>query len=239
LIKYKWSAFGFKAMVLMTALSFSTSGIGMARMARMNYVQHPRYIRFVVHDNAIDHNNRQLRLVPKVSRLDLHMELFPSKRLIHMSRREQRQQMAVRDNSDEYMYGRADEFETDECKAQHEWQKVSYPTCNSLHEIDLLEIRDDPSKRTRMLGNSYWRDVWLVHNVVLKTMRYTHDFEDRNYDRHCRDALAMEHLTKSKMVVDIYGFCGNSGVSAYCNGGTISDIFGGGDPGCHGHCGYA
>jgi serine/threonine protein kinase len=220
LIKSKWSVFGFKAVVLLTALSLSSSGL---RRTKIRFGQHPRYIRFIVHDDAIGQSYQKLH-VAKVSRLDLHMELYPSKRLVHMSRREQRRQLEVRDDSSEYRYGRADEFETDECKAQYDWQKVSYPTCNSLHEIDLLQIRDDPFHRTRLLGNGYWRDVWLIRDVVLKTIRYTHDFEDRNYDRHRRDALAMEHLTKSKMVVNIHGFCANSGISDYADGGSISDI---------------
>jgi hypothetical protein len=44
----------------------------------------------------------------------------------------------VRDNSADYEEGLADEFETDECKAQYDWQKASYPTCNSIHEMDVL-----------------------------------------------------------------------------------------------------
>lgn len=217
-IKYKWSIFGVKAVLLLTALWFSSQGL---RVSRTHFVDHPRYIRFLVSDDGIDQSYRQ-RLAPKVSRLDLHMELYPSKRLVHMSRGDQRRQQSVLDDSDEYKYGKADEFETDECKAQYEWQTLSYPTCNSLHEIDLLNTRDDPS--TYMLGNGYWRDVWLIRDVVLKTIRYQHDFEERNYDRHRRDALAMEHLTRSKMVVNIHSFCANSGVFDYADGGSISDI---------------
>jgi hypothetical protein len=33
----------------------------------------------------------------------------------------------------------------------------------------------------------------------------------------------MEHLTKSNFVVDIYGFCGNSGLFEYADGGDIKD----------------
>jgi len=33
----------------------------------------------------------------------------------------------------------------------------------------------------------------------------------------------MERLTKSNFVVDIYGFCGNSGLFEYADGGDIKD----------------
>ena len=101
----------------------------------------------------------------------------------------------------------------------------------------------DSSSRLKYMANGYWRDVWTVQElnvdnnnnnnyyqkyynnnnnvVVLKTMRYEHDFVARNYDRHRRDALVAGHLTKSKFVVDIYGYCGNSAVFEYGTGGDI------------------
>lgn len=51
---------------------------------------------------------------------------------------------------------------------------------------------------------------------------YEHDFTHPNYDRHRRDAVAMERLTKSPFVLDIYGFCGNSGLFEFGNGGDIA-----------------
>lgn len=51
--------------------------------------------------------------------------------------------------------------------------------------------------------------------------RYSHSFEDRNYDRHRRDAVAMERLTSSQYVVDIYGFCGNSASFEFAEGGDL------------------
>ena len=58
--------------------------------------------------------------------------------------------------------------------------------------------------------------------MVLKTMRYMHEWEERNYDRHRRDALAAERLTSSPMTVNIFGFCGNSGLFEYGDGGDVS-----------------
>jgi serine/threonine protein kinase len=57
--------------------------------------------------------------------------------------------------------------------------------------------------------------------TVLKTLRYEHDFSDRNYDRHRKDALASERLSGSPHVVDIYAFCQNTAVFEYGEEGDI------------------
>ena len=141
-----------------------------------------------------------------------------------------KRQEALR-NSRDYRTGRAEEFETDECKAQYQWQKRSYPTCNHLFEQDLTHLESVTPERTetvRILAHGYWRDVWKVQDgkdnrMVLKTMRYEHDFQERNYDRHRRDAVAMEQLTSSRWVMNIYGYCGNSGLFEFADGGSLDD----------------
>ena len=154
-------------------------------------------------------------------------------------------------DSHDYNMGHADVFESDDCIAQYEWQKSSQPSCNLLLELDMQifpsdsgglliksNLNDDKSAAVKLIANGYWRDVWEVtstvaegeghqkqhqQKVVLKTIRYEHDYDERNYDRHRRDAVAMERLTKSKYVMDIYGFCGNSGLFEYADGGSIED----------------
>lgn len=131
--------------------------------------------------------------------------------------------------SKEYWHGMADPIEEGDCVVQHEWQKTTFPSCNALHEFDLTYLpsrEDDRAASVKILGNGYWRDVWRVREydgtpLVLKTIRYEHDFEERNYERHRRDAVAMERLSPSPNVVDIYGFCGNSGLFEYGPGGDI------------------
>ena len=78
----------------------------------------------------------------------------------------------------------------------------------------------------QVVGNGYWRDVWIVKDsygtsYAFKTMRFQHDWADRNYDRHKRDALASEQLTSSKNVINIFGFCANSGIFEYADGGDM------------------
>mmetsp|Transcript_2940 Transcript_2940/g.6362 ORF Transcript_2940/g.6362 Transcript_2940/m.6362 type:complete len:707 (+) Transcript_2940:105-2225(+) len=104
----------------------------------------------------------------------------------------------------------------------------------------LKKVEGDGDELVKYLAHGYWRDVWLVSKTsrsfdtshdtsskfdeeitVLKTLRYGHDFTDRNYDRHRKDALASERLSKSPNVVDIFAYCSNSGIFEYGPGGDI------------------
>ena len=87
---------------------------------------------------------------------------------------------------------------------------------------------------SQIISNGYWRDVWKIENLlrykgneeetfILKTQRYEHDFEERNLDRHRRDAVSMEQLSPSKFIMDIYSFCGSSGLFQFADGGDLSD----------------
>ena len=180
----------------------------------------PRYIRHLINETEQGMD---------VRRLDLNMDLYPSKRTIYASKEALQQQEHLHDSKD-YKYSRPDVFETAECKAQYPWQLMQFPTCNTVFENDLTAIYTEKHKRMRpsLIAHGYWRDVWLVKDFntskrVMKTLRYEHAFEGRNYDRHLRDALTMERMTKSSHVVDIYGFCGNSGLFEYGRGGDIMD----------------
>jgi hypothetical protein len=86
----------------------------------------------------------------------------------------------------------------------------------------------------RLISNGYWRDVWKIETnrngpkefsetYVLKTMRYKHEYVPRNFDRHRRDAVAMERLSSSPYIMNIYASCGNSGLFEYADGGSLED----------------
>jgi hypothetical protein len=143
------------------------------------------------------------------------------------------------ENSKDYDSGAADPFEHDDCVRQYDWQVTSYPTCNQLHEYPLWDMTTSSSSsnhnneettlsKVKYLASGYWRDTWMIRDMqwqphALKTMRYMHEYEQRNYDRHRRDAVAMEHMTSSPNVLDIYAFCGNSGVFEFADGGSLED----------------
>lgn len=108
--------------------------------------------------------------------------------------------------------------------------------------MDSSDMMSSTSTTLKFLANGYWRDVWQLtdhqinegwdttattatattgFNFVFKTQRYEHAFVDRNFDRHRRDAVAMERLTASPFIMDIYGFCGTSGVFEFADGGSL------------------
>ena len=120
--------------------------------------------------------------------------------------------------------GKKETFENFDCKAQYPWQMMSFPSCNTLYEYAFSILLEGG----KLIANGYFRDIWHVEvgflpptDVALKTLRYQHDYTHRNYDRHRRDAVATDRLTKSPHVLDIWGFCGNSGLYEYGSGGDI------------------
>lgn len=100
-----------------------------------------------------------------------------------------------------------------------EWQNLNFQNCNNIHEIDLLSIMTDHNPKTGFIASGLWRGVYAVNNgdelLAMKIMRTKHEVDDRNFDRHRRDALVMERLTSSPYVVDGYGFCGNTVLTEY------------------------
>jgi hypothetical protein len=170
-------------------------------------------------------------------------------------------------DSSAYQDAQPDQFESKRCKAQFDWQKTAYLTCNLHHELDMTmplllsnninhisnndrQYPQQPAdtttdERLRLVANGYYRDVWVTNDyyhadiaatakaknttvsnsnkIVLKTLRYEHDFDLRNWDRHRRDAIAMERLSASPFVLDVYASCGNSGLTEYAPGGSIKN----------------
>jgi serine/threonine protein kinase len=97
----------------------------------------------------------------------------------------------------------------------------SFPNCNVIHEMDVPQaVNDDNTNSTslQLLGTGWFRSSWKWSNpsdtsVVLKTLRFDREFFDEYYDLHRRDALAMERLTHSPFIINIYGYCGQSALN--------------------------
>lgn len=160
-------------------------------------------------------------------RLDANLIRPLTDRSIYLTKDALKAQMHLQ-NSKDYRENEADPFEEGDCKAQYDWQKTSYPTCNNLHEQAMYEMSTPRGNQVKFLAYGYWRDVFMVRDadwepLALKMIRYEHDYVERNYDRHRRDAVAMEHLSSSPNVVSIYGFCGNSGIFEFASGGSLED----------------
>lgn len=115
----------------------------------------------------------------------------------------------------------------DGCIPMADWQSKSFPNCNSIHELDLRAAGPNAGvdetvgfeDNLAFLGQGWFRHAWqldhgvLGESVVLKTLRLERDYLEEYYDLHRRDALAMERLTHSPFVMDVYGFCGQSAIN--------------------------
>jgi len=113
------------------------------------------------------------------------------------------------------------------------WQLSSYPNCNDVHgTIDLtfdLGLRP-PMKRNKKyiyskpldkeygyIGSGLWRDVFKLpsQQVVLKIMKIEHENDERNIDRHRRDALIMEQLSSHDNIITPLAYCGTSIITPF------------------------
>jgi hypothetical protein len=163
---------------------------------------HPRIVYWSDVNNGGSSSNG---ITITVSREDYHDALRPSehkKSTTTTSGKKVIDPMLVvedRRKSRDYRHDRADPLETEDCKVQYDWQKQTFCNCNSIHErIDwthgtLLPVSNASS--IALISNGYWRDVWVFGEEatwkthVFKTQRFEHDFSERNFDRHRRDAV--------------------------------------------------
>lgn len=118
------------------------------------------------------------------------------------------------------------------CVALADWQEGFHPSCNAFHEVSMSRlVHEDGWELLRLVNNGAYRDVWGIRDFdgqrrVLKTLRYlgSRNFDQRNFDRHRRDAVASEQLSASPYIVDIYGYCANSALTDYCEDGDLFDV---------------
>ena len=140
------------------------------------------------------------------------------------------QRNALRD-SDDYEHGRRDSLWTDECEPMHEWQEALFPNCNTVHEMGIGHVREDP-RVFQSLNSGGYNQVFQFNldlppvgeRIVLKELTYGVDYTDRNFDRVRRDALISERATRSPYVVDVLGHCGLSELAPLASGGTMSQL---------------
>jgi len=84
----------------------------------------------------------------------------------------------------------------------------AHPTCNSLHEVHLVD--DDTTSLLSTKGS--WRSVWNIqqNTTVLKMLHFHRPFSTEAYQFHAMDAIVMDQLTASPHIVQAHGFCGPS-----------------------------
>lgn len=81
----------------------------------------------------------------------------------------------------------------------------------------------DPREETSFIGNNSTGQSSIHPPAVLKMMKSEHPYDQRNFQRHRRDALVMERLGTSHHVVQIYGYCANT-VLTQAISHTLDDV---------------
>lgn len=126
---------------------------------------------------------------------------------------------------------------------QHPWQHFKKENNDSLRQkrMETAELSATmgviKQEDIAFLGQGWFRAAWRMdvdgleeyddeeeeyfnrESVVLKTLRYEREFLEEYYELHRRDALAMERLTASPYVLDVYGYCGQSAINELANFG--------------------
>jgi hypothetical protein len=126
-----------------------------------------------------------------------------------------------------------DSDEDSECVSEP-WHHEYQPSCNSFHELDMIHIDDaqDGGHLTLFPKQGFWRNAWKVkfpyskESAILKTPKYSHNFEAKFYETDRVDALAMSRLTFSPHVINIYSFCARSVMTELASNirlGTLAD----------------
>jgi serine/threonine protein kinase len=162
-------------------------------------------------------------------------------RVVYLDGDKSRPALSIIDDDNNNNVNRESEAETtaaatttkakDPCVPMADWQTRSFPTCNILHEIDMglgasetntdassTSSKSTPAQSLKPLGEGWFRTTWQMEAVddittVLKTLRVVREFSPEFYELHRRDAVAMERLTSSDFVMNVYAYCGQSAVN--------------------------
>ena len=105
----------------------------------------------------------------------------------------------------------------EDCKPMSKWQSTFHPTCNTMHELNVLDSLHKENIEL-FATKGFWRHAWTLDDhekVIVKTLRPEHNFEDKYYENMRVDAVSMEQLTSSRYIINIYNFCGTSVTTEY------------------------
>lgn len=114
----------------------------------------------------------------------------------------------------------AHDLQDDRCIPSSKWQSMVFPTCNNVHALDLQASVTHHQQAFVLSNRGFWRTAWEYvedttlqnddhqSSLVLKTFKLDHSMEDAFFEHTRVDALAMERLTHSKHIVNIYSHCG-------------------------------
>ena len=117
------------------------------------------------------------------------------------------------------------------CVQGRAWHSLNPVNCNMFHEVETgLREEKEGGNRIKFLAHGGRRDAWELdrsvqeeqsERIILKTLRWDHLYEEKLFDNQRRDALALERLTNSPHVVDVFGFCGMSTLNEFAGNGNL------------------
>jgi hypothetical protein len=103
------------------------------------------------------------------------------------------------------------------------WTYRYFPVCNTFHELPPLELPPNTMLLRqqqydyRYLAHGYYRDSWLLENpaaagdgLVLKRLRTVHEHDARMMLKVNTEALLLERLTASPVIINSHGLCSTS-----------------------------
>ena len=214
------------------------SRVGIIRKAHETTLRSPR---IVILDNYLDYDSkRNLRKNPSDENINGRSHDYKPRVVIHRKVEQyptefsdNTQLYGVLDSADPELKGMEirEPYTQGECQPIADWQTTFHPSCNGMHEYDLSDVNE---KATLFGKNGFWRNAWHLeqnHNnvdehLVLKTLKYEHRFEDAHFEHDRVDAVAMDMLTASPHVINVFGFCGHSVFTEYADQpriGTLAD----------------
>ena len=105
-----------------------------------------------------------------------------------------------------------------------------YPTCNSLHELDVFLDGSSAHPVTLLSMAGSWRSVWRTtdpvneEQIILKLLHLHGNFDVESARAHETDIRVMDRLTASPRVISAYGFCGQSVLTQFAPAPTSQAV---------------
>lgn len=196
----------------------------------------------------LEKHPRVFMLDPAVAKVERKIKIYPS------DFTDNTQLYGILSSDDErlsHMEMRAP-YSEGECVPMQDWQTTFHPYCNGMHELALETLGASNNNQNeskdpfeKLLGGTdaqifgihgFWRYAWKLtmghftksqpeqDTIVLKTLKYVHNFEDAHFEHDRVDAVAMERLTSSPHVINIFGFCGHSVLTEYADGTRVGAL---------------
>jgi len=123
-----------------------------------------------------------------------------------------------------------------ECISMHAWEEMSFPVCNSIHEIDFFS-KYRPNGLIKHITHGGFNELYQymelfanetsgetsVQSLALKILKYEKEYTNHKFEVVRRDSLILERLTKSPHISAVYGYCGFVIISHFVTRGTLAD----------------